>query len=240
MNTDRLERLAHDELDGTATTSQIAELKAMLAQSEEARIRYEEIRQVFQFLGDQRPLEPPSSLKTSVLAAVREQAAPAPRIGALGRVKPLGYVCAFAAGALVVLALTSGAHFAGARGDAAISGAMTPVRGRALDRQTVEWSGGSAECATWRSGDRVTAILTIRGGQWTEMDLAFDPALVSVVQARPPRTARIWMAPGRVRLAGRDGECALELMTPGGAPATVAMVVRSAGNVLPSRTVKLF
>ena len=67
MRDDEFDRLVNDELDGVATPEQKAELARRLAEGESARARYQEIQTVFGMLDRIESVDPPPSLRGSVL-----------------------------------------------------------------------------------------------------------------------------------------------------------------------------
>jgi hypothetical protein len=242
MNLERLERLAQDELDGTATAPESEELRGLLSASEEARMRYEEVRNVFQILGAQRSLEPPPSLKPRILGGLPRpaEARPGERLRwsrSAGRGRSLAPLYAFAAGVVVALVFTVAARQVWNRGSVdSTSGAMG-IAGARVDRQRLDLPGGS-ELTAVRQGERIQATVRWRGNEAASLAVEYDPARVALAAVRPPREdVRVALERGRVRVSGRgNADVELDLVGPREGPVSLRVVSREAGNEPAERT----
>lgn len=224
MNDRRLEQLAQMELDGTSTPERSRKLQALLSGSEEARMRYEEIRSVFRILDAQRPIEPPASLKSNVLRSVeRRRPAPAPsgwrsRLATTLRFeRPLGALTAFAVGALVASVLTVAALRVARDGNGgSISGTMGGGAGALVDQQSLELNDGSVACAASRAGERVVVRVSVHSRTAVSVALESGAPHVRWIAVRPLAGGpRCTIAEGSVEIeAPGNAEAVVELTAP--------------------------
>ncbi|HET9251600.1 MAG TPA: hypothetical protein VFP58_05730 [Candidatus Eisenbacteria bacterium] len=165
MTHDDLDRRIQDELDGTATAEESAELKRRLDASPAARARYDEMKAVFRMLDRVESVEPPPALKERVILA--RPPAPAPREaslwrGAFQRRPGLGWGYSFAAGlaaGVLIVLLASGVPRPGSLEEAKYSGSMgAPVASREaaiLEQVRLELGGNAATVETRSAGPDV-------------------------------------------------------------------------------------
>jgi hypothetical protein len=159
MMDDTYERLMQDELEGTARPEDSARLRAHLAADAGARARFEELRLVFQVLGQVEMAEAPAGIREHVLRAIATD--PVRRAGwlsdlraAFARRPALTFTYSFAGGALaatIVFALVTGRVMLPGPGEAPVTGTMAPVAGREslLDRGVLEVAGARVD-VRWR------------------------------------------------------------------------------------------
>ncbi|HEY2954128.1 MAG TPA: hypothetical protein VGK89_02625 [Candidatus Eisenbacteria bacterium] len=244
MNSETLERLMNDVLDGVATPEERALLERHLETDPAARARHRELQGVFELLARVPMEDPPPELRTEVslaLAASSRTHGPARRApawtesmrAAFVRRPGLGAASAFAAGALAVaiavLALTR--SLGPAAPGLPVSGTMArPAPGpeSLLDTREARVEGATFTITTRRGGDPWTVELAVRAAAPTEIELEFDPERLAVEDVHWSAPAEVHATPGRVRLgAGADVRYRLAFRARGEPSADLSATLRS-------------
>ena len=234
MNREEFERIANDELDGTATSAEREALALHLAASASAREQFEALREMFVKLQGVGLEEAPPDLKASVARAIvaqRREQAPVSRsagwmdfLGGLFRAPSFRSALTFASGvgvgaaaiAMVAGNLVGSGHLA----TSDLSGTMAPPpaadEGYVVAAQTLRLDGITVTADTRRtSGGVILRIAaTGDGASGAEIAAAFDRGALHAAALRmePPSAGEFEVGPDavRVKLAGAGG-CVLSL-----------------------------
>jgi hypothetical protein len=214
MMDDTYERLMQDELEGTARPEDSARLRAHLAADAGARARFEELRLVFQVLGQVEMAEAPAGIREHVLRAIATD--PVRRAGwlsdlraAFARRPALTFTYSFAGGALaatIVFALVTGRVMLPGPGEAPVTGTMAPVAGREslLDRGVLEVAGARVDVRWRRLPDGFEAVVQARSPRPTSLSVRFEgPSLSPVSFERTgPLAGRVELDRDRIDIEG--------------------------------------
>jgi hypothetical protein len=177
MTEHRIE-LVNGELDGTNTSTQSAELTAILGEDEATRTFYEETKALFGTLGGIPEAEPPAELQERIMDSISREAAAtaasaASSPGIMASVqrffqpvlsKPawaVGY--AFAAGLLVGVATLNIVEVGDLQENAAVQGTMGQSNSRLLDEASLQVGDIAVDLATVGLGKEVMLDVTISG-----------------------------------------------------------------------------
>jgi len=193
---DEFDRLVNDELDGVATPEQKAELARRLAEGESARARYQEIQTVFGMLDRIESVDPPPSLRMSVLRAVESRTRARSERGGwrdllasgFGKRPGLGLGYAFAVGAVVgalILAVGSGLFNRAGLPGPEMQGALLPPTGSRVDTVHLAAKGAQATGEMWTEANGgVSVRLEVRSDVPFEAHVKFNPEIYIPVSLR--------------------------------------------------------
>ena len=213
MTHDELDKRIQDELDGSATAEERAELERRLEASPEARARYDEMKGVFHMLDRVEMVEPPPALKERVILGLPPVSAPRPSSwwrSAFQRRPSLGWGYSFAAGlasGLLVVVLASGSDnpmFARSTDPARLSGSMVPLPDRdvaIVDKARLELDGNAAEVKI-RSAGRETFVRFETETPSADLLVGYDPGVfvLQTFQQGGAASGQVDLEPGRIHI----------------------------------------
>ena len=243
MNDKDIERLLQDELEGVATPEESERLQGLLARSEQARARRDELRALFQALSQVPREDAPMELKEGVMAAiaaghetatVRTGPLDALRAALRGLRNP-AWASPFLAGAVaggVVIALVAGLLGPRARTDLPVTGTMSPQppEGTTVRQQELTPGQTLLPVEARRVAGGVQVRFAAPPGRPIELTLEYDPAMLRPVELRwtRPGDHRAAFVPGRARLELTGGDQGALLFAPAGAgDATIRVTMQS-------------
>ena len=243
MNDEDIERLLQDELDGVATPEESERLRGLLGRSEQARARRDELKTLFQALGQVRREDAPVELKEGVMAAIAAGHETAPvRTGPLDALRAAlrglrnpAWASPFLAGAVaggVVIALVAGLLGPHVRTDLPVTGMMSPEPQKGTTIRPQELTPGQTllPVEARRVAGGVQVRFSAPPGRRIELTLEYDPGMLRPVELRwtRPGDHRAVLVPGSVRLELTGGDQGALLLAPAGAgDATIRVTMQS-------------
>jgi hypothetical protein len=181
-----IEQLMHDVLDDEAGPEQRAELERRLEHDPGARIRFEEIRELFVTLGRVEMAEAPADLHSNVMRALAHEASPErssrwmDALAAMFRARPvpafaMAVVSAAAVGVLLWAGLNGGSAFkTGA--SLPVTGTMAPpAAGERLDLRVLNLEGTALEVETRSTELGLDADLRFAAPAGATVTITHDP-----------------------------------------------------------------
>ncbi len=226
MNRNELDRLIQDELEGLATPEARERLRQILAGSEEARSRREELAAVFQALDQVVRERAPVEIEEGVLAAIAADhetaAARRSRTDTARAARPRwagpGWAAPFLAGAVaggLVIALVAGPLGLRGRTGLPVSGTLPPPEAEA-PRTGVPGLSRDGLPAVRQVAGGVQVRFAAPRGAGSELTLAYDPQALAPLALRWARAGnhRATLEPGLVRLELAEGDQGVLTLAP--------------------------
>ncbi|HTK31859.1 MAG TPA: hypothetical protein VL332_07830 [Candidatus Saccharimonadaceae bacterium] len=206
MIDERMERLMHDVLDGSATAEQAARLDAWLAEHPEARARQREIQAMFASLDRVPMVDAPQDLTARVLAALPASAA---RDGSATRDaspwpfrrRALAFGVPVALGLALGIAVWMGRHPEIGDGERGWTAAeMAPPGARRAE--ALHLGTARASAAAWTDGGLTRVSLDLHGDATARLEMTFAAESVEVVSVERAGAdaGDAYTGPGLVRL----------------------------------------
>ena len=173
--TERTTELVNGELDGINTSSQSAELAAILAEDVSAKAFFDETQALFGALGSVPDQDPPAELKQRIMESISSEtaAATAPSAGILHTLQDLfqpiirrpawAMSYAFAAGILVGIAVLNISGTNQAPETQAVQGTMGQANSRILDEASLQVGDITVDLAAVGLENEIVLDVTITG-----------------------------------------------------------------------------